>query len=96
MSQKLIQIVEAVKAVQRIPSDVADVTFFSESDVWLYNAIVDERLCDRCHAAQEIGVFLGDEIRRLFPRLEIMTAMLIMVNLHPNCRCFLYRLIQEE
>lgn len=91
MSQKLIQIVQVVKAVQRKPSEYRTVTFFGEYDLWRFVPKFDDKLCPTClgHAANEY--FRGKYIRGLFPYLKIVDANTIDVEVHPNCRCFLIR-----
>lgn len=101
MSQKLIQIVKAVKAVRRIERPVAwqphkPVTFFSVHDVWLYVAVMDSKVCEQCRKYEDIGRFRGNHLRATFPYLEIVGTNTIMANVHPNCRCFLFRIIEKN
>lgn len=92
MSQKLIQIVEAVKATQRKPSEYESATFFGEYDIWHYIPIFDVKLCERCMFWAEQEYFVGSHLRGLFPYLEIKDRNTIAVNVHPNCRCKLTRI----
>ena len=78
-------------ALRRIPPQARGrVTFFSDWDLWLYELILDDRLCSEC-AGHASGMFQGSHIRLLFPYLEIVDEDLIDVLVHPNCRCELRR-----
>lgn len=69
------------------------VTFFSENDVWLFDATLDTKVCPLCRAADEISQFRGNNLRMNFPYLEIIDENTIEPNVHPNCRCVLKRVI---
>lgn len=95
---------QVVKATQRIPSGLRpSVTFFSENDVWLYDATLDTKVCDYCRAAEEIGEFRGNNLRLNFPDLEIVDENTILPHVHvtlgwvspdeDTCRCVLKRVI---
>ena len=97
----IINVVEAVKAVQRIqvehrhePGPTA--TFFSVHDVWLYVAVMDTRVCLVCRDHEQTGEFRGNHLRATFPYLEIIDVGTIEANVHPNCRCYLTRLLEED
>lgn len=95
----IIDVVEAVKAVQRIQPEHRgewNATFFSRLDFWTYHAVFDTKLCDRCAAHAKTLVFAGSDLRGIFPYLEIVDVNTINVNVHPNCRCFLTRKIGGE
>jgi len=95
MSQA-IQVVEVVKAIRRIPSDVAiEITYFSAKDVWEYHSVMDNRRCEICSNHEETGEFRGNLLRTVFPDLEIIDWDIIRVNTHPNCRCYLLRVTRE-
>jgi len=68
-------------------------------DIWLFQEVVDERTCELCrrHAEHEDyhEDYHGDRLRGLFPYLEIMDYGTIRANVHPNCRCYLVRLLEE-
>lgn len=83
----MISAVEAVLIIEKL-------TFFSENDLWQYDAQADDRLCDRCEYYLHLngGLYQGDEILTLFPYMEVTSDDEIAVNLHPNCRCFLFRI----
>jgi len=85
------------EAKKRVPTppDWPGVTFFSRLDVWLYDARLDSKTCDLCRAYEDIGIFYGHSIRGIFPYLEIQDMNTIAVNVHPNCRCYLTRLLAE-
>ena len=100
MSQ-LIQIVKAVQIVEALdktwkPKEHRQITFFGEFDLWLYVAVYDERLCKNCEAFAMMQVFKGTELQKNFPYLEITDEDKINVNVHPNCRCYLLRVISFE
>lgn len=79
------------------------VTFFSENDVWLYDATLDGKVCDHCRAAEIIGEFRGNNLRMNFPDLEIIDENTILPHVHvtlgwrsledDTCRCVLKRVI---
>jgi len=96
--QELISVVEAVKAVSRIPTprERVGLTYFSHQDLWLFQEVVDEVTCEDCRRFAEHDEFHGNHLRINFPYLEIMDDSTIAANIHPNCRCFLVRLIYEE
>ena len=98
---ELISVVEATEAVdslQRKPKEYRVLSFFGEYDLWLYVPVYDEKLCPKCEAHAKTQVFRGTELRRpeIFPHLEIKDEDKIMANVHPNCRCELYRIIKFE
>jgi hypothetical protein len=85
----------AVDSLKRIPEKYRQ-SFFGEYDLWLYIAVYDERLCEKCWGYAKTSVFRGTELVRTFKYLEIHDADLIYVNVHPNCRCYLLRIISIE
>lgn len=91
MSQKLIQIVKVVKAVQRKPSEFQTVSFFGRNDFWDYRAIMDDRICSACKKNERPLPYIGVHLRAKWPHLEIEDEDTIRVNEHPNCRCVLIR-----
>lgn len=95
MLPQLISVVKAVDAVTRIPEHRLGVTFFSEEDVWIFDATLDNRTCVLCRTAEEIREFRGNNLRVNFPYLEIIDMNTIYPNVHPNCRCVLRRLLHE-
>lgn len=99
MSQKLMtQIVEAVKAVQRVPKELRRKTFFGKYELWMYNAVLDDRLCDICLEFEKNPRFLGSALRTIFPYLEILDEDTIKVHAHmprdDHCRCTLNRVTE--
>lgn len=90
-SLQIINVIEVVKAVQRVPSG-AKKTFFGMYDLWRYHAVFDVKLCDRCMRYAETYYYVGKWLRGLFPYLEITGEDTIKVNLHPHCRCELHRI----
>jgi len=75
------------------------VTYFSVHDIWLYQAIMDAKVCPICLAHEETGEFRGNHLRAKFPYLEIQDVGTIKVHAHmprdDNCRCYLIRKIEE-
>lgn len=104
MSQNLIEIVEAVKATRRIERPLAafpHATFFSNKDVWLFDARFDSKTCPLCRLFEDIGIFYGHTIRGIFPHLKILDVNTIGGEasddtglVHPNCRCQLHRRLE--
>jgi len=91
--QDCVRVISIVKAVQRIPKPRTGITFFSENDVWLYQAVMDTKVCPVCTVAEKIEQFRGNNLRINFPYLEILDVNTIQANVHPNCRCLLVRVI---
>jgi hypothetical protein len=85
----------AVDSLSRIPEEYKQ-SFFGEYDLWIYVPIYDERLCPLCEAHARAQVYRGTELRSKFPYLEIVDDSRILVKVHPNCRCELYRVIGPE
>ena len=88
--------VVAVSALERIPEEYKRQSFFGEYDLWLYVPVYDDKLCPKCEAHARTQVFRGTELRRTFKYLEISDDDKILANVHPNCRCELYRIIGLE
>ena len=105
----LISVVEAVAiavavhearqegALRRVPKplELPGLTYFSVHDIWLYQARADNITCDLCRRHQEHGEYHGNHLRSIFPYLEIMDDSTIVARVHPNCRCYLVRLLVE-
>ena len=94
----IIEAVEIVKSIRRIDRDQfpVPITFFSEKDVWLYVAVTDDRTCMECRQWESDPQFTGNMVRSFFPFLEIVDTDRIEVHNHPNCRCYLERVVEEE
>ncbi len=91
----LLQIIQVVKAVQEAKKRIdfpvrPGVTFFSESDVWQFQAVVDTKTCDVC-SHLDMQDFRGNELRTKFPFLDVIDEGMIQAHVHPNCRCFMNR-----
>lgn len=71
------------------------VTFFSQSDIWLFQAQEDTKTCPACNGAEDIPRWYGNHLRLFFPYLEIKDENTIEPHVHPNCRCVLVRYIGE-
>ena len=81
------------EARKRITIDAPKaITFFSVNDAWVYTAIMDNRVCDAC-LQHEFKTYRGDELRALFPYLEVVDLEKILPHVHPNCRCELDRVL---
>jgi len=93
----MVQAVQESK--QRIPPELKDFTFFSEHDLWLFDALGDPSVrCELCDHHNG-NVFPGRTIRFAWAYLQILDMNLIggpapggdgMV--HPNCKCRLHRM----
>jgi hypothetical protein len=92
----VVKAAQIVDAVQRKPEELRRQSFFGEYDLWLYVAVYDEVLCEKCLAYARMDVFRGTELVRTFKYLEIRDADLIDVKVHPHCRCYLLRIINVE
>lgn len=84
----------AVQAVERrkkrVPPD-SKRTFFSKYDLWIYNAVLDNKLCDLCLSYEKTPRYFGNELITKFPYLVIVDENTINANVHPHCRCTLTR-----
>ena len=99
MSQ-IVTIIQVVKATQRIPVD-SRCTFFSRYDLWMHDAVLDNKLCERCLDYETTPRYLGNELRTKFPHLVILDANTIGGPEpngdglhHPHCRCRLLRVVE--
>lgn len=104
-----VQVVEAVQSVliadakSRIPKQLKGiVTFFSEHNLWYFQAILDEKVSKGCNHHNG-NVFPGTNLRFIWPYLTILNENLIggpepggKGLEHPNCRCRLHRLLPLE
>ncbi len=52
----------------------------------------DNRVCEEC-LSHEHKTFMGNEIRLTFPYWEVVDLERIDVHVHPNCRCYLDRVL---
>lgn len=99
MTSQVINVVQVVKATQRIlEPQRRNVTYFSENDLWLFNAVMDTKVCQTCRIAERIEYFRGNNLRVNFPNLVILDEFTIGGPeadggglVHPHCRCFLVR-----
>ena len=88
------EVVAAVIAVREAKPRIfiGGATFFSHNDEYVYIEIGDDKLCSDCRFNLTRGPkYYGDEIRLIFPYLDIHDVNTIAVNEHPNCRCILAR-----
>lgn len=98
--QEIAEVVEVVRAVEAYPILIPKrygVTFFSKHDTWLYQAVLDDRLCPICDRHDDTAEFNGLHLRAKFPYYEIIDENTIKVHAHmprdDNCRCILVRKI---
>ncbi len=86
--------VEAVQVVQRsrqrVPEALRGVTFFGADDVWLFQESWHPNICEAC-SSYHLNTYRGDELRGLFPYLEILSEDFIAAKVHPHCGCGLVR-----
>ena len=75
-----------------IPPDLK-IPFFGKYDIWMYDAVLDSKLCDLCLEFEKTPRYLGNELRSNFPYLEVVDANTIKANVHPNFRCVLHRIV---
>lgn len=101
MKSELVEVIEAVEAVKRIPDTLKDHSFYGSSDVWHYIAILDDRLCDNCRQLSD-GNYLGIDLRALFPDHLIIDDDQILPRVHltlwgkDTCRCTMLRLTEPR
>lgn len=96
--EEIVAVVEAVEgweleeAKKYIPADLSGAqSFFGDLDIWFLTAITDDRTCFSCMVVDQF-VFTGRELRPAFPWMQIETSDEIKANIHPNCRCRLWRI----
>ena len=94
------QIVEAVRAIETVnqfnqSKFGVDVTFFTKQDQWQYIAVMDDRTCGPC-LTLELLTFVGNDLVHLFPYLDVVDTDTILAYIHPNCRCYLRRVIMVK
>lgn len=102
--QQIIKVIQVTKATQRIPQPQRRrVTYFSENDVWLFQAHSDTKVCPKCRMYEEMEQIRGNHLRIEFPYLTIIDENTIGGQepdggglVHPNCRCLLVRLLEEH
>ena len=87
----------AHEAKKRIPPDLKG-PFFGEYDLWMYDAVLDNKLCLDCLENEANPRFLGGELRTKFPYMVVLDENTIGGPepngdglVHPNCRCRLRR-----
>jgi hypothetical protein len=66
-------------------------SFFGKYDFWRYVPVFDKKLCEECRGYWNTYYFKGTDIRSTFPYMKIKDEDTIDVEVHPHCRCFLYR-----
>lgn len=93
MSRIAAAVAAALEAQKRIPGPLRGYGFFGENDWWLFIAVMDNHTCMQCQDYADRGIFNGVDLRRLFPYLEVESENRVWANVHPNCRCFLVRMV---
>lgn len=91
----VVQAVRAVDSLQRIPEAYRQ-SFFGQYDVWRYEGIADNVLCEECLKHWLQFYYRGNELRAKFKYLEILDENTIAVNVHPHCRCKLHRVTSSH
>jgi len=91
---KAVRIVEAVRRIEQ--PQRAGVTYFSVHNVWLFQAVMDTKVCTLCRHYETANEWNGNALRSEFPYLEIVDEGTVKANVHPNCRCYLVRKIGYE
>ena len=103
----MLSAIEAIKAVKRIDIPTrSGVTFFSGSDIWLYQLNEIPTTCEECKnyadMASAMGGLNGNYIRSLFPYLMILDEDTIGGQgeggkglVHPHCGCLLVRFLGD-
>jgi hypothetical protein len=82
-SQEITNIIEVIISVKEA------------TQYFTYVAIMDERACDVC-LGYDKGLMTPNEAEDRFDYLEKWTYGVWKPNVHPSCRCFLYRNEDEE
>jgi len=90
-----VKAVQAVESLKRVPPESRQ-SFFGRYDVWRYEGIADDVLCEDCLKHLLDFYYLGNELRGNFKYLEIINANLIEPRIHPNCRCRLHRVTKSH
>jgi hypothetical protein len=97
---RLSSLVCAVRLIQLwrdkrwVPEELQGLSFFGQ-DQWVFVASESDNMCSDCDAYNG-QVFLGYELRREFPYLEIVDANMIYPRVHPHCGCELIRLTKNK
>jgi len=94
-TQRILAVIHAIEAIKRKPPELATITFFGAHDYWHFRAVIDARTCDVCERLDR-RTFDGIHTREDFPYLEIEDENTIKANVHPNCRCYLFRVITRR
>jgi hypothetical protein len=94
---KIALIAKAVIDKSWIPTELQGNRFFGQEDIWNFIPSWDAKQCDECgEYALGIPFFSGAQIRSAFPYMEVEDENTIAANVHPNCRCKLYRVVEGE
>lgn len=83
-------VIEYMEAIKRKTADLDKTTFFGRFDLWYYMAITDDKTCKACLMLDQ-GIYVGFDLRKLFPYLTIVNDDQILPSIHRNCRCTLLR-----
>ena len=92
-------LVAAVMAVEgakkRKKTAYGNVTFFGSNDQWIFLQSDHPNMCKVCQGLDQDQYF-GNEIRGLFPYLQIVGENTINPSVHPSCSCILSRVFTVE
>jgi len=96
---RLSSIISAIRLIQQndkrwVPESLRGLGFFGKLDEWIFVSSDHENMCEDC-AHYNGQVFYGDELRTIFPYLEVRDANLIYPRVHPHCGCELVRLTKN-
>jgi hypothetical protein len=73
-----------------VPEEFRGISFFGSMDEWQYEASEASNMCQDCEEYNG-RVFVGYELRREFPYMEVVNVNMIYPRVHPNCNCMLVR-----
>jgi len=71
-------------------------SYFGAEDQWQFIASNMSNMCPDCGSI-DLDYYWGNELRGLFPYLDVVDLNTIYAHVHPNCRCVLARIgnVQE-
>ena len=90
--QRIVNVVRVVReAKKRKPSTYKTQSFFGAYDFWQFVPEFDDRRCPDCTALWDIQYFKGTDLRTTFQYMVIQDDDTIRAEVHPHCRCYLFR-----
>ena len=70
------------------------VTFFTSYDYWALHLVnAKTGPCGKCQYYSGVGVLTGDLLQGMFPYLKVVDDNTIKCDIHPNCKCYLTRVL---